>query len=160
MMATNYSIHPASEAERLLAYRNAHEAFGRGLTQEEFVSTRLRSVRHNRAGWWVLTVAGDVVASLACYPLSFCVNGLIVRGIGIGSVHTRSSHRKNGYAASLCRHVAEVEAARGAEVALLFSDIAPAYYERLGYQTCPAWTHRSSAITELARQLAASLEEV
>ena len=47
------SIHPATAEERLAAYRNVHETWGRGLPLDEFLARRLKSVGHNRARWWV-----------------------------------------------------------------------------------------------------------
>lgn len=150
MTASTYSIHPASEEERLAAYRNVHEVWGQGLPLAEFLERRLYSPRHNRAGWWVLTVGGQVVSSLGCHPLEFAYDGRGVQGFGIGSVHTLAVHRRRGYAAALCHEVAQAVANQGAELGLLFSDITPAYYEKLGYRVCPAWKHRCRRVAELA----------
>ena len=133
-------IHPASEAERLAAYRNVHDVWGGGLDLESHVQRRLKSVQHNRADWFVGCVDGEVVASLATYPLKFHFRGRVVPGFSIGSVHTRAEARGKGFAPLLIRWVEEYQAASGAELSLLYSDIDPAYYARLGYQVCPAWT--------------------
>jgi GNAT superfamily N-acetyltransferase len=132
-------MHPASEAERPEVFRNVHDVWGRGLPVEEHVRRRLASVQHNRAVWHCGTIGGRVVVSLGCYPLSFHVEGRVASGFAIGAVHTVADHRRRGYAARLIRHVESAEHARGAEIALLYSDIDPRYYHRQGYRRCPSW---------------------
>lgn len=149
-MSRPYSIHFASDAERLAAYRNVHEVWGQGLPMPEFLERRLRSVRHNRAQWWVLTVGDEVISSLGNHPLEFFCRGRIHSGFGIGSVHTLPAHRQKGYAEALCREVLRESAARGDHLALLYCDIAPAYYERLGFRVCPAFEFRCDRLRELA----------
>ncbi|MFQ5732811.1 MAG: GNAT family N-acetyltransferase, partial [Planctomycetaceae bacterium] len=112
-----------------------------GLSVEEHVRRRLASVQHNRAEWFVGCVDGEVVTSLGAYPLQFRCRGRIVPGIAIGAVHTRADCRGRGHAPLLIRDVErQVRAASGAAIGLLYSDIDPGYYARLGYVECPAWT--------------------
>lgn len=150
-MSGEYSIHPASGAERLEAYRIAYEQWNRNETLDAFLERWLNSTKHNAAQRWVLTVDGRVASGLGRYPLEFSYRGRVVPGFGIGEVYTAPAFRRKGYAATLCREVARVAATEGDRIALLFSDIGPAYYAKLGYQVCTAATEfRCSVPSELA----------
>jgi predicted N-acetyltransferase YhbS len=134
------AIHPASDAERIELYRNVHDVWGRGLPLEEHVHRRLASPQHNRATWFVGCVEGRVIASLGIYALEFRYRGEIVPGMAIGAVHTHADFRGRGYAPQLIRWVEErYHRESGTAVSLLYSDIDPGYYARLGYVECPAW---------------------
>jgi predicted N-acetyltransferase YhbS len=130
------SVHPADSDEQIEAYRNAHETWGGGAEREAWVERRLESHRHNRAEWWVLTTDGEVAASLGRYPLQFRLDDELVEGFGVGAVHTRPAHRGRGYATRLVRQLHEARRAAGDTLALLFSDIRPNFYRRLGYAVC------------------------
>lgn len=141
-------IHPASEAERLAAYRNVHDVWSRGLPMEEHLAWRLQSVQHNRARWFVGCVQGEVAVSLGCYAIEFSlitpsVDGAaqrrIVPGIQIGSVHTPAAYRGHGFAPRLIAWVEDFFRHRErAALSLLYSDIKPDYYARQGYRLCPS----------------------
>ncbi len=139
-------IHPASEAERLAAYRNVHDVWSHGLLMEEHLARRLPSVQHNRAEWFVGCRRGEVVTSLGAYPLHFHWHGEIVRGMAIGSVHTPAAHRGQGFAPRLIAWVEDHLRRRdGAALCLLYSDIPPAYYARQAYVVCPAHEGRRAS---------------
>ena len=137
-MTLQLDIHPASQDERRAAFANVHEVWGRGLTLEEHLERRLNSPAHNWARWYVGTLAGEVVTSLGAYPVEFFVGANRLPGIAIGSVHTRPDHRGHGYAPQLLAAVERAEESTGALISVLYSDIPPAYYARLGYVECPA----------------------
>ena len=130
------SVHRSDREEQIEAYRNAHETWGGEAEREAWVERRLESHRHNRAEWWVVTDNGEVAASLGRYPLQFCLRGVIVDGFGVGAVHTRPAYRRRGYATRLVRQLHEERRAAGDALALLFSDIRPDFYRRLGYEVC------------------------
>lgn len=144
------SIHPASDDEKLAAFRNVHEFWGGGLSQQEFVSRRLASAKHQRARWWVLTVDDEVVSSLGCFELEFFVEDRVLPGFGICSVHTRPEHRGQGYAAKLCDEVGRARRAAGDELGLLYSDVPAAYYEKLGYRVVSEATFFCDRLADLA----------
>ena len=138
-MAERLEIHPASEPERIQAFRNVHDVWGGGVDLETHVRHRLQSVQHNRATWFVGCLGGRVVTSLGCYPMLFCLNGRVVPGIALGAVHTRAEWRGRRFAPRLIRWVEEYQQDRGATLALLYSDIDPEYYARQGCLPCPSW---------------------
>ena len=133
-------IHEALPDERMQAYRNMHEAWSRGMSLDDFSAWRLVTPAHNFARWFVGTLGKKVVTSLACYPLEFCWQGDIIPGIGIGAVYTIPDQRRHGHAASLVREVLTRAKSESAKVAMLFSDIAPAYYEAFGFVRWPSLT--------------------
>ena len=132
-------IHRATPAEQEAAYRNVHEFWGRGLPLDEFLQRRHASLHHQRAEWYVGCIDGQVAASLGCWPVTLLRNGGRVPGFQIGAVHTRPEFRGRAFAPQLIREVERQRQARGDELALLYSDIDPAYYARLGYVACPSY---------------------
>jgi GNAT superfamily N-acetyltransferase len=149
-MSSQVSIHEASPDERLRAYHDVHAFWGGGLPLDEFLARRLRSIAHNRAQWWVLTIDGAVATSMARYPLSFGWWGQVLPGFGVGSVYTVEEHRGQGHAETLLREVARNARCEGRRLALLYSDIRPSYYEKLGYRTLPSVSYRCERLGELS----------
>ena len=138
MSSATYDIHLASSSEQHAAYVNVHEVWGGNVPLDDFLSHRYQSETHNRADWFVLTVGEKVVSSLGRQPLQFQFCGKILKGCGIGSVHTHPDYRQKGYAAALLRQVDQWSSEQGHQISLLFSDIDPGYYARLGYERWPA----------------------
>ncbi len=132
-------FHAADEAQRLASFANVFDVWPMANTLAEHVARRQQSVQHRYARWYVGTRAGEVVVSLACYPLQLAVHGEVLEGIAIGSVHTRADCRRQGLAPQLLHYVEREAAQRGARLSLLYSDIGTDYYARLGYQACPSW---------------------
>ena len=131
-------IHLASSAEREVAHRNVYLQWPAAPTLEEHVRFRMESPRHSGASWFVACLDGEVICSLSSYPFGFRVRGEELSGLGIGSVFTVPEHRGQGYAPRLMAQVEELARARGTDMSILYSDLVPHYYERLGYVTCPA----------------------
>jgi len=130
--------HLADADEKAAAFRNVHEFWGGDTRIDEFVQQRLTSARHNRAAWYVATVDGEVVSSLGAFPFQLAVQGTTQRTCFIGAVHSRPQDRGKGYARRLIEYVEQEEKQQGGSWSVLFSDIDPAYYQRLGYQVSTA----------------------
>jgi len=130
--------HLADAAEKAAAFRNVHEFWGGNTSIDEFVQQRLTSARHNRAAWYVATLDGEVVSSLGAFPFQLSVQGTVQRACFIGAVHSRPQDRDKGYARQLIQYVEQQEKQHGVSWSVLFSDIDPAYYQRLGYQVSAA----------------------
>jgi GNAT superfamily N-acetyltransferase len=81
----------------------------------------------------------DVRASAKLYTFDATLDGRLIRVAGIGAVFTQPAHRKRGAAKELIERLLEhasaggAPGAPGADVALLFSEIGPDYYARLGF---------------------------
>jgi predicted N-acetyltransferase YhbS len=78
-----------------------------------------------------------VVSSAKRYDLSLRLNGRIRRVLGIGAVFTAPAYRGRGAARELISRMLETAVAEGQEFALLFSEIDPAFYERLEFVPVP-----------------------
>jgi GNAT superfamily N-acetyltransferase len=78
-----------------------------------------------------------VVSSAKRYDLSLRLDGRIRRVLGIGAVFTAPAHRGRGGARELIARMIESAVAEGHEFAMLFSEISPAFYERLDFVPVP-----------------------
>ena len=80
-------------------------------------------------------VRGDeVLASAKEYDLTATIDGRVTPVLGIGAVFTQPAHRGNGHARALVEQLLGRAARAGASLALLFSEIGPDYYGRLGFE--------------------------
>jgi predicted N-acetyltransferase YhbS len=78
-----------------------------------------------------------LLSSAKRYLLEARVTDRITPVVGIGAVFTPPGQRGRGHAAGLIEAMLEDAQARGCRLALLFSEIGSAYYERLGFQVLP-----------------------
>ncbi len=138
-MTDELDIHAASADELVAAHRNTFDIWNQGRNLEQHIQHRLRSPTHRRAEWFVGTVGGSVVTSLAAHPVQFLVGGETISGLAIGSVYTIHDVRGKGYAPKLIGWVEETKKHQGTGMSVLYSDIKPDYYARLGYVLCPSW---------------------
>jgi GNAT superfamily N-acetyltransferase len=78
-----------------------------------------------------------VLASAKRYDFSMRFDGRIRRVLGIGALFTAPAHRGRGHARELLTRILDTAVAEGQEFAMLFSEIAPAFYERLDFVPVP-----------------------
>jgi GNAT superfamily N-acetyltransferase len=78
-----------------------------------------------------------VLSSAKRYDLSLRIDGRIRRVLGIGAVFTAPAHRGRGCARELLTRMLDTAVTEGQEFAMLFSEIAPAFYERLDFVPVP-----------------------
>ena len=81
---------------------------------------------------------GAIVASCRMLDIALRWNGAMVPTLGIAAVFVPPEHRGHAYAHRLLRHAMLKATEEGAGAALLYSDIDPAFYERLGFTAFPA----------------------
>lgn len=79
----------------------------------------------------------DLLASGKRYRLPLRIGGEPIPCVGIGAVFTPPDMRGKGHAAALVEMLVEEAAREGAGCALLFSEIDPAFYARLGFVPIP-----------------------
>jgi predicted N-acetyltransferase YhbS len=137
-MTDSLDLHRASPDEIAAAHTNVFDLWSKGLPLAEHVASRLASPSHSRADWYVGCIDGKVVVSLGCYPIQLLLHGRELPGIAIGSVYTVAAFRGRGFAPRLLEFVENTSVAAGARLSILYCDIEPNYYARLGYQLCPA----------------------
>ncbi len=78
-----------------------------------------------------------VLSSAKRYDLSMRFDGRIRRVLGIGAVFTAPAHRGRGCARELLARLLDTAVTEGQEFAMLFSEIAPAFYEQLDFVPVP-----------------------
>ena len=93
-----------------------------------------------------LVAGGDVLASAKLYTFDAVLDGAPVTVAGIGAVFTSPASRRRGAARDLMERLLERAAADGADLALLFSEIGPDYYARLGFEVIPTFDRRLHVI--------------
>lgn len=76
----------------------------------------------------------ELLASAKRYRVTLGFGGSEVPCLGIGAVFTPPQSRGRGHAAALIEAMVEEAAREGIRYALLFSEIDPAYYARLGFE--------------------------
>ncbi len=127
--------HRADHDEKRAAFANVYEFWGNELPLDEYVQWRLNSIHHQRAIWYVGVVDGIVAVSLGVFPMYLSLNGDVQPTMFIGAVHTHPDYRRRGYANQLIAFAEADQAAQdGVRWSILFSDIDPNYYARMGYQ--------------------------
>jgi GNAT superfamily N-acetyltransferase len=84
-----------------------------------------------------LVDGGRLLASAKRYALTVWLDGRRIPALGIGAVFTPPALRGRGHAPALVEQLCADARAQGRGVALLFSEIGAAYYERLGFRVVP-----------------------
>jgi hypothetical protein len=96
-------------------------------------------------------VDGDeLLASTKWYALDAVLDGTPIKVAGIGAVFTSPGSRTRGAAKDLIEQVLARATAEGADLALLFSEIGPDYYAKLGFVAIPT-TDLQLRVTESTR---------
>lgn len=136
----------ASEAERRLAFASVHPDWPHDPDPAVHLTRRLASIQHQRAAWFVgLDEQGALGVSLGVYPITLFGPGGLRPAGAIGAVYTPAAQRGRGYASELLRQVMAWSVENGVQDWILFSDIPPAFYERLGFVTVPSYEHHTPA---------------
>ena len=107
------------------------DAWGGGSTPDEYLRACRASPKYAAGTWCVLAENDAPVASLLLHRDGF---GLADGHVGIGSVAAAPARRRRGLASMLVGSVVDDLRRGGTRAAWLFSDIDPAFYERLGFR--------------------------
>jgi predicted N-acetyltransferase YhbS len=83
---------------------------------------------------------GRLLATAKRYDLRLTLDGRVTPAVGIGAVFTPVALRGRGHARAIIESLMESARADGAELSLLFSEIGPEYYERMGFTVVPVET--------------------
>lgn len=132
---------PATDSVLEHVLNDTHGLWSDGLSRENYGkawAAQLKSSwgRHHLDR--VALVDGPhVLSSAKRYDLSVRFDGRIRRVLGIGAVFTTPAHRGRGCARELITRMLDTAVTEGQEFAMLFSEIAPAFYERLDFVPVP-----------------------
>ena len=100
-----------------------------------------------------LRVGGELVASCKRYERVLRCGVRTYKAAGIGAVFTPDALRGRGYATALLGALLDAERDAGTDLAYLFSDIHPAFYQRLGFIALPSRTIALRAATLSAERI-------
>lgn len=134
------TIRPAAASELEAVYRMGYDVWGEGLALDAYLAVCRASPKYAAGTWWV-SVAGDgaPLSSLLAHEIPLPSGPAAA---GLGSIATPPELRGRGHASRLIEGFLHArEESHGTEVFFLFSDIAPAFYERFGFAAlmpCPA----------------------
>ncbi|WP_141733877.1 GNAT family N-acetyltransferase [Oligoflexus tunisiensis] len=129
----------ANKEEIKQAFAQVHSVWPHDPDPAVHLQKRLSSVQHQRATWFVVKESGQVVCSLGAYPFQLFGPDGDRPARALGAVFTPAEHRGKGHAPRLIRWVCDYYAAQGTQDFILYSDIDPAYYQKLGFQSLPSY---------------------
>ncbi len=120
-------------------YRLGYDAWGDGNGLDAYLATCRASRKYAEGVWWIHAAADGAPASaLLSHDIPLPSGS---PAVGLGSIATAPEFRGRGFASRLIEDViVRHERDAGTEVFFLFSDIAPAFYERFRFSTvmpCP-----------------------
>jgi predicted N-acetyltransferase YhbS len=99
---------------------------------------------------FALVNGDEVLASAKVYRFDASLDDRPIQVAGLGAVFTPPASRGRGAAGDLIERLLDAAASDGADLALLFSEIGPRYYERLGFEIVPT-VDRQLRVTESTR---------
>jgi GNAT superfamily N-acetyltransferase len=109
---------------------------------DEYVAQTLEIARGTYGRRYFRTLGlydgASLVASFKRYERTFAHEGSRLRGVGFGAVFTPGEYRGRGYASVMLAMALDDARSRGYDLAYLFSDIRPQFYEALGFVTLPS----------------------
>src|SRR5438045_3870125 len=124
--------------ERAAYCRGIQPIWGGGLSEDRFQLFQRRLAdapesrdRYRLLGWFA---NGRLTSAMKTYDLRATCAGRPLRLLGIGAVFTPPELRRRGHAAAMLRAAMDEYRGRGAQAAVLFSDIDIDYYRRLGFR--------------------------
>jgi len=127
-------------------YEETHALWGGGLSATDLhglwsdLATTAWGSRHARFYVWT-DGKGRVLSSAKAYFPMLRAFGHVERATVLAAVFTPRSQRGQGHASAMLRALLEKDRRCGVRAALLFSDIGPGFYARLGFRPLPAREH-------------------
>jgi GNAT superfamily N-acetyltransferase len=128
-------VDPVEYAREVLPHSQALWAGARTFEEyvAEFHATASSGWGRRRFRTLGLRDAGVLAASCKRYERALRCGARTYQAAGIGAVFTPDALRGRGYATALLGAVLDAERTAGTDLAYLFSDIHPAFYEKLGF---------------------------
>ncbi|RYZ59274.1 MAG: N-acetyltransferase [Proteobacteria bacterium] len=132
-------FHRARPEEKREAFADVHAIWPHAADPAVHLVKRLHAVQQSRAEWFVGRSQNGVEVSCGVYPFTLFGKDNVERQVrGFGAVYTHPRGRGHGYAGELIRFVRKHYQEAGVEDFILYSDIDPSFYERLGFHRLPS----------------------
>jgi GNAT superfamily N-acetyltransferase len=132
---------PATGAVLAQVLDDTHSLWGDGLPRANYAKAWAAQLKtpwgQHHLDRVALVDGPHVLASAKRYDFSMRFDGRIRRVLGIGAVFTAPAHRGRGCARELLSRILDTAVTEGQEFAMLFSEIDPAFYERLDFVPVP-----------------------
>ena len=136
-----FQVVPATGAVLEQVLDDTYPLWNDGLSRENYArlwSAQLKTPwGHSHLDRVALVDGPHVMCSAKRYDLSLRLDGRIRRVLGIGAVFTPPAHRGRGSARELIARMLDTAVTEGQEFAMLFSEIEPAFYEKLDFVPVP-----------------------
>ncbi|MGC8667351.1 MAG: GNAT family N-acetyltransferase [Chthonomonadales bacterium] len=133
------------------AARQTYPLWRQGRSFEDYhsrIEEALRRMGPNMRYVGLLSPTGTLLASCRLLKIALQWDHAVVPALGIAAVFVPPEHRGHGYAHRLLQITLREATREGMKAAVLYSDIAPAFYKRLGFIEYPAvdWEADTSAL--------------
>lgn len=141
-----FQVVPATGPVLEQVLTDTHALWGDGLARDNYAKAWTAQLKtpwgQHHLDRVALVDGPHVLSSAKRYDFSLRIDGRIRRVLGIGAVFTPPAHRGRGCARELLSRILDTAVTEGQEFAMLFSEIAPAFYERLDFVPVPLveWT--------------------
>jgi GNAT superfamily N-acetyltransferase len=143
-----------------------HAAWGAKLNLEQYLEREQRLASHpfsrDNLSTWVLASEGDILASCETYRMDSVMRGegdatRTGHTYGVATVFVETKLRAQGYATDLLRHLLEqmTRTDEEAQASVLFSEVGPDIYEKVGYVARPAVSRIYEPAPEAGAELVA-----
>jgi predicted N-acetyltransferase YhbS len=136
-----FHVVPATDQVLEQVLNDTHPLWGDGLSRVNYAkawAAQLKTPWGRQHLDRVALVDGPhVLSSAKRYDFSLRIDGRIRRVLGIGALFTAEAHRSRGFGRELVTRILDTAVTEGQEFAMLFSEIAPAFYERLDFVPVP-----------------------
>jgi predicted N-acetyltransferase YhbS len=151
-MATLTTVEDGPLLDQILGstYEIWHEGLSQNAYRQFYVAQRRTAWGKRHLSRLALVESGELLASAKVYTFDATLDGQPIRVAGLGAVFTPPAHRRKGAARDLIARALEQVTSDGADLALLFSEIGPAYYANLGFSAIATMT-RTLRVTESPR---------
>ena len=124
-------VRKAREEDLNAIYMMGFDAWGDEYTGPDYLKACGESAKYIKGIWYVLEQNYLPISSLIVYVKQF---SLPDKCAGIGSIATVPGYRKRGYGALLIKNVIQLLKEQDIDAIYLFSDIAPHYYQKFGFE--------------------------
>ena len=134
------SIAPSTYAREVLPLTAPLWAAGRDLETYARHTLELAASGYGRRHYSTVGLYDGAALAASCkrYERDIRIGERTLKAVGIGAVFTPSELRGRGYASAMLASLMDREHAAGIDALYLFSDIAPAFYESLGFVAFPS----------------------